>query len=191
MPPTESLENDSEPGKSDAPGKPWKVPSPEELDLNTAGTTTEPQSSPRVPEGHHTMGTRGTPNHWGHCATGDTTPWGTHSQGGAGTLLLIAPKGVAQCSGPHTTPLPLGTSRFSMAPSPCSRDVVATPELPVSQHPLLLSAHPSPRSPHLSSRSRPRNVPAPSPPPVAPGATSVSSGTGAVRSWGGPCRRRG
>ncbi|XP_072213685.1 cartilage intermediate layer protein 2 [Excalfactoria chinensis] len=33
----ESMENDSEPGKSDAPGKPWKAPSPEELDLNTAG----------------------------------------------------------------------------------------------------------------------------------------------------------
>lgn len=65
VPPPESLENDSEPGKSGAPGKPWKAaPNLADLDLDTAGTATAGLS----PSPH------GMPHNWGptgHCAAGD------------------------------------------------------------------------------------------------------------------------
>lgn len=97
---------------------------------------------------------------------GDTKPLGTlchmgdPQSGQCRDSSTCRIKGAVQCSAPHSTPLPLGTSHFPMSLSPCIRDVVATPRLPVSQHPLLVSAHPSHCSPHLSPRSRSRDVPA-------------------------------
>lgn len=76
MPPAESLENDLEPGKNDALGKPWKAPSPEELDLNTAGTTQNHRAVPESVWGTTPWGSRG------HQTIGDTVPLGTPQHGG-------------------------------------------------------------------------------------------------------------
>lgn len=175
VPPPESLENDSEPGKSGAPGKPWKAaPSLADLDLDTAGTATAGLS----PSPH------GTPRHrgpTGHCAAGD------RAGAALGHLSLAIQRGYMEPCPPSASLLddtfPRG-QRGHQDPTVVSPGALAAgmwwpPRAPHASHatapgalkplcfgPLVLCPH--------SPRSCPQG--APSPAPVAPGATMMLLG---------------